>query len=79
MTQYASSPIAGSADRKRVQEAKAKRQAVLARVRKQRAAAHKRTVHEWMQEGFIIRASELKERYSVKGTATSHSTTTSGR
>ena len=30
------------------QEAKAKRQAVLQRVRKQRAAAYKRTVAEWM-------------------------------
>ena len=45
------------------QEAKARRQAVLQRVRTQRAAAAKKTAAEWMQEGVIIRASELKERY----------------
>ncbi len=45
------------------QEAKARRQAVLARVRKQRAQVYKRTVQEWMQVGAIMRASELKERY----------------
>ena len=45
------------------QEAKAKRQAVLERVRKQRAAAHKRTIAEWMQVGAIMQASELKKRY----------------
>ena len=47
----------------RVQEAKARRQAVLQRVRAQRAAAAKKTAAAWMQEGVIIRASELKERY----------------
>ncbi len=47
----------------RVQEAKTRRQAVLQRVRTQRAAAVKKTVAAWMQEGVIIRASELKERY----------------
>ncbi len=45
------------------QDAKARRQAVLARVRKQRAQAYKRTVAEWMQGDVIIRASELKERH----------------
>ncbi len=44
-------------------EAKTRRQAVLQRVRTQRAAAVKKTVAAWMQEGVIIRASELKERY----------------
>ncbi len=48
---------------KSVQEAKAKRQAVLQRVRAQRAQAYKRTAAEWMEEGVIIRASELKKRY----------------
>ncbi len=48
------------------QEAKAKRQAVLARVRKQRAAAYKRTVADWMDEGLLMPASELKERYCKK-------------
>ncbi len=43
MTQYASSPVASSAYTKQVQEAKAKRQAVLKRVRKQRAQTYKRT------------------------------------
>ncbi len=47
------------------QAAKTKRQAVLARVRKQRAQAHKRTVAEWIDEGVIIRASALKERDKV--------------
>ena len=37
-------------------EAKATRQAVLQRVRKQRAVAHKRTVSEWVQEGVIVQA-----------------------
>ena len=45
------------------QEAKAKRQAVLERVRKQRAQAQKRTVQEWMDDGLIMPASKLKERY----------------
>ena len=45
------------------QEAKAKRQAVLQRVRAQRAATYKRTAAEWMQDGEIIRTSELKKRY----------------
>ncbi len=44
-------------------EAKAKRQAVLDRVRKQRAQVAKRTVAEWMEDGVIIRASALKKRY----------------
>ena len=44
--------------------AKAKRQAILERVRKQRAAAYKRTAQEWIQVGAIIRASELKKRYT---------------
>ncbi len=48
---------------KSVQEAKARRQAVLQRVRAQRAAAAKKTAAAWMGEGVIIRASELKERY----------------
>jgi hypothetical protein len=46
------------------QEAKAKRQAVLQRVRKQRVQAYKRTVAEGMEEGVLVRASELKERYT---------------
>jgi hypothetical protein len=49
-----------------VQAAKARRQAVLRRVRTQRAALHKRTVADWQKEGLIIRASELKERQSVQ-------------
>jgi hypothetical protein len=44
MTQYTSSPVTRSAYAKQVQEAKAKRQATLQRVRRQRAAAYKRTV-----------------------------------
>ncbi len=41
------------------QEAKAQRQAVLQRVQMQRAQAYKRTAAAWLQEGVIIRASEL--------------------
>ncbi len=51
---------------KSVQEAKAKRQAVLQRVRAQRAQAYKRTATEWMEEGVIVRASELKKDYERK-------------
>ena len=64
MTQY---PLQnnqrGSLLTQRVQEAKARRQGILQRVRTERAAAAKKTVTAWMQEGVIIRASELKERY----------------
>ena len=48
------------------QEAKAKRRAVLRRVRAQRAAAQKRTVSDWIQAGAIIRGSELRERLRGK-------------
>jgi predicted esterase YcpF (UPF0227 family) len=44
---------------------KAKRQAVLERVRKQQAQVHK-TVQDWMDEGLVIPASKLKGRYSVE-------------
>ena len=47
------------------QEAKAKRQAVLDRVRKQRAQTYKRTAQEWIQVGAIIRGGDLKKRYSM--------------
>ncbi len=48
-----------------VQEAEAKRQAVLQRVRKQRAQTHKRTVQEWIDIGLVMPASELKKRYGA--------------
>ncbi len=51
---------------KSVQEAKAKRQAVLQRVRAQRAATYKRTIAEWIDEGVVFRASALKEQYQQK-------------
>jgi hypothetical protein len=54
------SPLSAAA-----REAKAKRQAVLARVRGQRAQAYKKTVTEWIEMGAIIRGSELKERYQA--------------
>jgi hypothetical protein len=63
MTQYASSPGVRPAYAKQVQEAKAKRQAVLTRVRKQRAQTQKRIAQAWMQEDLIIRARELKEQH----------------
>jgi hypothetical protein len=43
--------------------AKAKRRAVLARVRAQRAKKYKKTVAEWVAVGAIFRGSTLKERY----------------
>ena len=43
--------------------AKEKRQAVLDRVRKQRAQAQKRTVANYLHAGVIIRASDLKKQY----------------
>jgi hypothetical protein len=56
-------PPADRAYSQRVAERKAKRQAVLTRVRAQRAKVYKRTVAEWMQVGAIIRGSELKQQY----------------
>jgi hypothetical protein len=53
MTTY--SPVSTAA-----KAAKARRQAVLRRVQAQRAIAHKRTVADWMEEGLIVRASELR-------------------
>jgi hypothetical protein len=63
MTEYhipntAPSPITAAA-----RVAKAKRRAVLERVRAQRAQTYKKTVTEWVQAGAIIRGSALKERY----------------
>ena len=46
------------------QRAKAKRQAVLARVRAQRVHAYKKTVAEWKQLGAIVSGSDLKKRYA---------------
>jgi hypothetical protein len=46
--------------------AKAERRAVLERVTAQRAQTYKKTVAEWVQEGAIIRGSELKERYQTR-------------
>ncbi len=71
MTQYVATPVASSSYAERVQEAKARRQAVLERVRKQWAQAYKRTVADWMNEGLLMPASKLKERYQgVKHSAT---------
>jgi len=66
MTQYTHTAVHPSSLSARAQEAKAKRQVVLRRVRAQRAQTYKRSVTDWMQEGVIIRASELKERYQQK-------------
>ena len=43
-----------------VREAKARRQAVLQRVRRQRAAAYKRSVADWMAEGLLMRGDTYK-------------------
>jgi hypothetical protein len=53
------SPISAAA-----RAAKAKRRAVLERVRAQRVRAYKKTVNEWKQLGAIISGSELKKRYT---------------
>jgi hypothetical protein len=67
MTAYRTSDTSGAAVTAAARAAKAQRQAVLQHVRAQRAAAYKRTVADWMNEGLFIRTSELKERYqSVK-------------
>jgi hypothetical protein len=63
MTYYPTSKQSQSPISAAAQAAKAKRQAVLERVRAQRAHVHKRTVAEWTEAGVIIRGSELKERY----------------
>jgi hypothetical protein len=57
-TTYTSDAVVTAAAR----AAKARRQALLHRVQAQRAEVYKRTVADWMKEGLIIRASELKER-----------------
>jgi len=64
MTEYGTpytphSPLSAAA-----RAAKAKRRAVLQRVRAQRAQAYKRTVTDWIQAGAIIRGSDLKKRYA---------------
>lgn len=66
MTDYRLPQSYSSAISFAAREAKAKRQAILQRVRAQRAARCKRTVAEWIQEGVIIRGSQLKERYQQK-------------
>ena len=43
-----------------VREAKARRQAVLQRVRRQRAGAYKRSVADCMQEGLLLRGDAYK-------------------
>jgi hypothetical protein len=63
MTAYPRNHTADDRIARAAQEAKAKRRAVLERVRTQRAQVHKRTVAEWQQVGAIIRGSELKRRY----------------
>jgi hypothetical protein len=63
MTHYPTSNHTHSPISAAARAAKAKRQAVLARVRAQRAAAAKRSVAELMRSGGIIRGSVLKERY----------------
>jgi hypothetical protein len=57
-TRSSQSPLSAAA-----REAKARRQAVLRRVRTQRAQSYKKTVAEWIEDGVIIRGSELKEQY----------------
>ena len=66
MTMYPRTQASQSALPAAAREAKAKRQAVLGRVRAQRAQAYKKTVAEWIEVGAIIRGSELKERYQKR-------------
>lgn len=62
MTEYGFPPVQKTYS-ERMREAKTKRQAVLGRVRAQRAQAHKKTVSELVQTGAIFRGSDLKKRY----------------
>ena len=64
MTQYRFPNYQQHTTPQSVQEAKARRQAVLQRVRAQRAHAYKRTAEELIQDGVLVRANELKERYT---------------
>jgi hypothetical protein len=66
MTHYLTSKPSQSSISAAAREAKAKRRAVVERVRAQRVKAHKRTVAEWIQAGAIIRGSDLKEQYERK-------------
>jgi hypothetical protein len=63
MTHYPTSNQSPPALSAAAHAAKAKRRAVLERVRAQRAQVHKRTIAEWVQVGAIIRGTELKKRY----------------
>jgi hypothetical protein len=65
MTMYPTTRGIQSALPTAAREAKARRQAVLHRVRAQRAQRYKKTVSEWIVTGAIIRGSELKERYEI--------------
>jgi len=56
---YSSSPVSAAS-----KAAKAKRRAVIQRVRAQRAKVCKKTVAEWRQLGAIITGSDLKKRYA---------------
>jgi hypothetical protein len=63
MTHYRTSNQTLSSISAAARVAKAERQAVLERVRVQRAQASKKSVAEWMKTGGIIRGTDLKERY----------------
>jgi hypothetical protein len=66
MTYYPTSKQAQSPISAAARAAKAERQAVLQRVRAQRAQVYKKRVSEWIAGGAIMRGSELKERYERK-------------
>jgi hypothetical protein len=66
MTMYPTTRRTQSTISATARAAKAKRQAVLERVRAQRAQSYKKTASEWIEVGAIIRGSELKERYERK-------------
>lgn len=69
MTEYRTSTTTCSPISAAARVAKAKRQAVLQRVRAQRARVYKRTVADWEAVGAIMRGSELKEKYQVDFTS----------
>ena len=60
MTEYRTTRTAISSISLAVKAAKAKRQAVLQRVKVQRVKAYKKTVAEWIQAEVIIHGNELK-------------------
>jgi hypothetical protein len=63
MTAYRTSTTTYSRISAAARAAKARRQAVLQRVKAQRVQTYKRTVADWMKDGLVLRGSDLRNRY----------------